>query len=271
MRAAFFAVAAAFLPIVACSDDRPAEPTNPVAISASVFGAASRGLPYQLRLGEIDAPWAVGDSRQLHVIVTFSGGSANVSGGLTWSSSNSSVLRVTSGGQATAVANGSATVSAKTPGGKHVEGTITVGAGAASGGGSSGGEPPDPGGGGGGGGGGTSGSGDSGGQQEGTTPQNTVGGVTVNPTEASLRPGDTGDLDATVWDAWGNPMSGRTPTWTSSNTNVVTVTSSGGLSAKGLGTATITAAAGSHSAQANITVSQSTVAPSPQGGAPQGG
>ncbi|HET7456371.1 MAG TPA: Ig-like domain-containing protein [Gemmatimonadaceae bacterium] len=87
-----------------------------------------------------------------------------------------------------------------------------------------------------------------------------VGSVTVTPTSAALAVGGTATFEATVKDPSGNTLTDRTVTWSSSDVNVATVSSSGVVTAVGPGTATITASTGGKSGQATVTVSQPTVA-----------
>ncbi len=68
--------------------------------------------------------------------------------------------------------------------------------------------------------------------------------------------GATAQLVATVLDALGEPISGATVTWASSDTDVATISTSGLVTSVTDGTATITATSGSASATASMTVSQ---------------
>ena len=65
-------------------------------------------------------------------------------------------------------------------------------------------------------------------------------------------------LTATLKDASGNTLSGRTVTWSSSNTSVATVSSSGLVSAVTPGSATVTAASEGKTGTASITVTAPT-------------
>ena len=86
----------------------------------------------------------------------------------------------------------------------------------------------------------------------------------LRPTTATVAPGTaqltalgaTVQLTAQVLDQNGQTMSGTPVSWTSSDTSVATVDASGLVTAAGNGTATITAAAGSVSGTAAVTVSQ---------------
>ena len=83
----------------------------------------------------------------------------------------------------------------------------------------------------------------------------TVGSVTVAPGAATLMPGQTVQLAATVRDSDGNVLTDRTVAWSSSDATVATVSGSGLATAVADGTATITAAAEGQSGAANLTVS----------------
>lgn len=86
-------------------------------------------------------------------------------------------------------------------------------------------------------------------------PNRVVTTVTVSPSSATVYLGDTRALTATAYDQHGDPMS-VSFAWSSSNTSVATVSSSGVVSGVGLGTATVTASAGGKSASAAVTVAK---------------
>ena len=85
-----------------------------------------------------------------------------------------------------------------------------------------------------------------------------VTGVSVSPTTLSLETGQTGNLTATVSPS---NATNKSVTWSSSNTNVATVSTSGVVTAKAAGTATITAttADGGKTATCAVTVTAATV------------
>src|SRR5207247_320325 len=87
-----------------------------------------------------------------------------------------------------------------------------------------------------------------------------VATVDVTPPSASVQAGQTVQLTATPKDAGGNPLSGRTVTWSSSNTSVATVSSSGLVSGVTPGSATITATSEGKSGTSSITVTNIPVA-----------
>src|SRR5207253_731812 len=81
-----------------------------------------------------------------------------------------------------------------------------------------------------------------------------VASVTVTPPSASVPAGQTVQLTATLKDANGNVLTGRTVTWASNNTTVATVNSSGLVTTKAAGPATITATSGGQNGTSAITV-----------------
>src|SRR5213592_3423235 len=81
-----------------------------------------------------------------------------------------------------------------------------------------------------------------------------VASVAVTPASASVNEGKTVQLTATPKDGNGNPLSGRAVAWVSSNTTVATVSSSGLVTGKVAGTATITATSEGQSGTSAITV-----------------
>ena len=78
--------------------------------------------------------------------------------------------------------------------------------------------------------------------------------VVISPGSATLLVTQTLQLAATVTDAQGNPLSGRTVTWASNNTGAATVSATGSVTAVAPGTATITATSGAAHGTATITV-----------------
>ncbi|MCG2694365.1 chitobiase/beta-hexosaminidase C-terminal domain-containing protein [Candidatus Parcubacteria bacterium] len=85
--------------------------------------------------------------------------------------------------------------------------------------------------------------------------------ISVSPSSTSVLINGTQSLSAIAKDQFNNPMTGITFTWTSSNSSVATVNSSGLVTGKILGSATITALSGSLSATAALTVSATAPAP----------
>jgi uncharacterized protein YjdB len=87
-----------------------------------------------------------------------------------------------------------------------------------------------------------------------STTQAAVVSVTVAPASASVRVGGTVSLTATLKDASGNVLTGRTVTWTTSATAVATVSTAGVVTGVAVGSATITATSGGVSGTAAVTV-----------------
>ena len=81
-----------------------------------------------------------------------------------------------------------------------------------------------------------------------------VASMTLSPGTASVTAGATTQLTATPRDLSGNPLTGRTVTWASSNTSVATVNASGLVTGVVGGSATITATSEGQSGTATITV-----------------
>src|SRR6266568_4712319 len=95
-----------------------------------------------------------------------------------------------------------------------------------------------------------------------------VASVTVSPASASVQAGQTVQLTATPKDASGNPLTGRTVTWTSSNTSAGTVNASGLVTGVVVGSTTITATSEGQSGTSVVTVTlvpvaSVTVSPAP--------
>ena len=87
-----------------------------------------------------------------------------------------------------------------------------------------------------------------------TVTQVPVATVSVSPGSASLSVGQTAQLTAMLRDANGNPLSGRTLSWSSNNPAVATVSASGLATAIAAGSAVITAASEGKSGTASIGV-----------------
>src|SRR5207249_3753143 len=91
-------------------------------------------------------------------------------------------------------------------------------------------------------------------------PPAPVASVSVSPASASVSVGQTVQLAATPKDANGNPLTGRTVTWSSGNSGVATVSASGIVTGVSPGAATITAASEGKGGTAAVTVSSVPVA-----------
>lgn len=94
-----------------------------------------------------------------------------------------------------------------------------------------------------------------------TTTVPAVATVTLAPTTASVLTGATQAFGATLRDASGAVLTGRSVTWSSSNTAVATVNGSGVATGVTAGTATITATSEGRSGSASLTVSVPAPAP----------
>jgi uncharacterized protein YjdB len=81
-----------------------------------------------------------------------------------------------------------------------------------------------------------------------------VSSVTVTPSSSTISPGQQVTLTAVTKDANGNTLTGRAVTWTSSNNNVATVSSTGVVTGVKKGTVTITATSEGKSGTASVTV-----------------
>ncbi|HEU5183559.1 MAG TPA: PKD domain-containing protein [Gemmatimonadaceae bacterium] len=81
-----------------------------------------------------------------------------------------------------------------------------------------------------------------------------VATVTIDPADATVEAGANLQLAATLRDADGNLLTGRTVMWSTSDAAVATVSQTGLVNGVGLGTATITAMSEGHSGTATITV-----------------
>jgi uncharacterized protein YjdB len=81
-----------------------------------------------------------------------------------------------------------------------------------------------------------------------------VASISITPPSVSVTAGKTSQLSATVKDANGNTLTGRTVTWSSNATAIATVSSSGLVSGVAVGNAVITATSEGKSATANVNV-----------------
>lgn len=87
-----------------------------------------------------------------------------------------------------------------------------------------------------------------------------VASVVATPTPDTVIQGNTLQLTATPKDGLGNPLTGRTITWSTGNSAVATVSGAGLVTSTGLGTTNITATSGGQSGSASVTVIQAPVA-----------
>jgi uncharacterized protein YjdB len=87
-----------------------------------------------------------------------------------------------------------------------------------------------------------------------------VGAVILSPTQVSIEVGATKQLTAQVTDDQGNVLSGRPIAFSSNNTSIATVSSSGLITAVAIGSATITATSEGKTGTADVTVTAVPVA-----------
>jgi uncharacterized protein YjdB len=88
-----------------------------------------------------------------------------------------------------------------------------------------------------------------------------VSNLTVNPPSTSVVAGQEVQLVATAIDASGNVLTGRVPTWTSSNPSIATVSSGGKVTAVTKGNASISASLDSKVASSAVSVDAAAPAP----------
>jgi uncharacterized protein YjdB len=202
----------------------------------AVFGALSNPLaastiapvPSQPTVGSVSvtpgsASGSVGQGAQFSATVKDANGNTMTGQAVTWSSTNNSVVSVTSAGYATAMGGGTAAIVASA-GGKSGQAAITV---------------------------------------TGGTSGGTVASATVSPSSATLAVGATKQLSVSLKDLLGNILTGLTTTWTSSNPAVAAVNGSGMVTGVSAGSATVTATSGGVSSSASISISSSSTAPPP--------
>src|SRR5712671_1326130 len=203
----------------------------------------------------------VGQTGQLSATPKDSAGTSLTGRTVTWGSGDTSVARVSSSGQVTGRAPGSATITATSEGkaGSALVGrTVTwasgdttvarVSPGGLVTGVASGSAPI------------TAMSEDKSSTAAITMTTVPVASVAISPATGSLRVGQTLQFAATPKDSAGGALTGRSVTWTSSNPGVATVSASGLVTSGAVGTVTITATSEGKSGSAAITVSPVPVA-----------
>jgi Big-like domain-containing protein/List-Bact-rpt repeat protein len=99
-------------------------------------------------------------------------------------------------------------------------------------------------------------------------PPAPVATVSINPSTASLRIGETQLLQAETKDAAGNLLTDRTVTWATSAPTIATVDENGVVKGVAAGAASIIATAEGHSGVATVTVTDTTQPPPPPPAAP---
>src|SRR5213593_917304 len=190
--------------VVATSNPGNLSDTATVTVSGCTVPVAS------VSVTPASATVAAGQSVQLTATPKDANGTPLSGRTVTWSSNNTSVAIADVNGNVTAIAPGSATITATS---EWQSGTAAI-----------------------------------------TVTNVPVVSVTVTPASASIQQGQTVQLTATPKDVNGNPLTGRTITWSSSNTSVATVNSSGLVSGVVAGSATITATSEGQSGTSAITV-----------------
>lgn len=172
------------------------------------------------------ASGSVGQSAQFGAVVKDTNGVELPGQSVTWSSTDPAVVTVTAAGFATAVGNGSAAIVA-TVGGKSGQAAISV--------------------------------------TGGTTQPGPVATISLTPSVASIGLGAIQPIAATLKDASGNVLSGRTITWTTSAPLIGSINTLGVVTGLLAGTTTITATSEGKSATATVTVTAA-VQPPASGG-----
>jgi len=168
----------------------------------------------------------VGQTAQITATLKDASGNTITGRSIGWSSSNPTVVTVSVTGVVTAVGAGSATISATSEGKTGTLG-MTVAAVTA--------PPPPP----------------------------TVASITVQLASSSVQVGGSTAATAIAKDASGNPMGGISFAWSSSNTNVATVSGSGAVNAIAAGTASIIATGGGKTGSQTLTVTALVTPPPP--------
>ena len=164
-----------------------------------------------------------GQTTNATAVVRDAQGNALTGQSVAWTSSDGAVATVSASGVVTAVAAGSATITA-TSSGKSGSATLAVTA------------PTTP-----------------------TPPA--VASVSVALASPTVTVGQGTTATATLRDAQGNVLTGRPIVWTTSNSNVATVSQSGAVTTVGVGTAAIIATSGAAGSSATITVTAATPPP----------
>jgi alpha-tubulin suppressor-like RCC1 family protein len=99
-----------------------------------------------------------------------------------------------------------------------------------------------------------------GGSEDPVAPNPETASVIISPDEVALKVGESQQLTAVPHDASGNPLTGRTISWTTSAAGVATVSNTGLVQAKSSGAATIRATADGKTGEAAVSVTLPPVA-----------
>lgn len=173
----------------------------------------------------------VGQVTTLTAVVTDASGNQLLDRVVTWTTSDSTIAKVSSTGVVTPLKVGTATVTA-TCERKHADVPTTVST-----------LPPTT-------------------APTASTPTASVASVSVSIASSALTVGQTSQATAVLKDSTGTVITGQTVSWTSSDTTIASVSASGLVTAVKAGSAAITAAAGGKSANVTVVVSSPTLAPS---------
>jgi uncharacterized protein YjdB len=164
----------------------------------------------------------IGATLQLSATTSDAAGNTLTGRVVTWSSSADAIATVSSTGLVTGMSAGVATITA-TSEGQSGTSSVTV-------------NPVQP------------------------PPPVPVASVSVNPSTVTVTVGGSQTVTATPLDAVGNPLTGRVITWSSANTGIAAVNSSGVITATGVGNTTVTATSGGQSGVVTVNVSAPSVA-----------
>lgn len=208
----WIALAAASVVVAACGDKW----ANPNLVTNN--GVSGLGTTAAVSVAPALAQLAVGATAQLTATARDGNAQTLLGKTFTWTSSDTTVARVSSSGLVSGVGQGAATISAMTDG---ISGNAAVVVGTSSGAG-----------------------------QTATT-------LTVSPATISMTPGASAQLVALARDQNGNVITGAPISWTSGNTAVASVSSAGIVTANAVGNTAVTASLGNLSANANVSVAAS--------------
>ena len=214
-----------------------------VAPGTAVVSAVSEGVSGQASL-LVSAPPAVavasvsvspatstlqiGSTVQLSAVTRDANNNVLTGRVITWGSGNTGIATVSASGLVTAVATGSASITASSEG---QTGSAAISVSAAS-------PPPPP-------------------------PPAPVASVSVSPATSSLQVGSTVQFSAVTRDASNNVLTGRVISWSSSDNAVATVSTSGLVTAVAAGSAQVTATSEGQIGSASLTVTSPPPPPPP--------
>ena len=216
-RAAMLAGTVAMIIAAACSDGAAGHATTAPGDSAAGSSFAFRKRAAAVTVSLAPSQITIGQTAKATAVATNSSGDTLAGRTPTWSSSATSVARVSSSGVVTGVAAGTAQIRAVVD---AASGTAPVTVTVAS--------SPAP-----------------------------VARVSVALSSSTISAGSTTQATATARDASGNVLTGRTVTWASTNTSAAIVSATGLVTGVAAGAATITATSEGKSGTASVTVAAS--------------